>query len=94
MDFLEEFGLSLEDINYIKSKYDKKVISSILYKEENVSLLLNYLKEKGFNIKSLLINRLDLFLIDFSVIKDKIDSYDLKIIEALKNDFSVFDNLG
>ena len=29
-----------------------------------------------------------------NIIKDKIDSYDLKIIEALKNDFSVFDNLG
>lgn len=94
MDFLEEFGLNLEDINYIKSKYDKRVISSILYKEENVSLLLNYLKDKGFNIKSLLINRLDLFLIDFNILKNKIDSYDLKIIETLKNDFSIFDNLG
>ena len=94
MKFLLKFGLTEDDIKYIKSKYDKKIISCILYKEENVIELINYFKKLKFNIKSLLINRLDLFLIDYNIIKNKIDSYDKKqIIEILQNDISLLDNL-
>lgn len=95
MSFLKEFGLSEEDINYIKNKYNNKIISSIIYKKENVCLLLNYFLENNFDLKSLLINRLDIFLIDFSLVKEKIESLNkTQIIEILRNDFSVFDNLG
>lgn len=95
MDFLKEFDITDDDITYIKSKYSNKMISSIIYKKENIKLLINYFKKFEFNLKTLLINRLDIFLIDIDIVKKKLDSYNKEqIIEILKNDISLFDNLG
>ena len=95
MDFLKKFNLTNEDIDYIKTKYDKKVIASIIYNEDNVCKLLDYFQENKFNLKTLLINKLDLFLIPFLTVKKKIESYNKEeIINILQNDFSLFDNIS
>ena len=36
MDFLKKFNLSNEDIDYIKTKYDNKVIARNIYNHHNV----------------------------------------------------------
>lgn len=95
MDFLKKFNLTNEDIDYIKTKYDKKVIASIIYNEDNVCKLLDYFQENKFNLKTLLINKLDLFLIPFLTVKKKIESYNKEeIMNILQNDFSLFDNIS
>ena len=95
MDFLKKFNLTNEDIDYIKTKYDKKVIASIIYNEDNVCKLLDYFQENKFNSKTLLINKLDLFLIPFLTVKKKIESYNKEeIMNILQNDFSLFDNIS
>ena len=95
MDFLKEFGLNEKDINYIKSKYDKKIIASIISMQENVCKLLDYFQENKFNSKTLLINKLDLFLIPFLTVKKKIESYNKEeIMNILQNDFSLLDNIS
>ena len=95
MDFLKKFNLTKEDIDYIKTKYDKKVIASIIYNEDNVCKLLDYFQENKFNSKTLLINKLDLFLIPFLTVKKKIESYNKEeIMNILQNDFSLFDNIS
>ena len=95
MDFLKKFNLTKEDIDYIKTKYDKKVIASIIYNEDNVCKLLDYFQENKFNLKTLLINKLDLFLIPFLTVKKKIESYNKEeIMNILQNDFSLFDNIS
>jgi len=95
MDFLKKFNLTNEDIDYIKTKYDKKVIASIIYNEDNVCKLLDYFQENKFNLKTLLINKLDLFLIPFLTVKKKIERYNKEeIINILQNDFSLFDNIS
>jgi len=94
MDSLLKFGLSINDVDYINRKYDKSIISSIVYNFENVELIVEYFKSKGLNIKSLLINRLDVFLIDVDIIKGKLSKYEnTNLFELLNNDFSIFDNL-
>ena len=95
MEFLKKFNLTNEDIDYIKTKYDKKVIASIIYNEDNVCKLLDYFQENKFNLKTLLINKLDLFLIPFLTVKKKIERYNKEeIINILQNDFSLFDNIS
>ena len=95
MDFLKKINLTNEDIDYIKTKYDKKVIASIIYNEDNVCKLLDYFQENKFNLKTLLINKLDLFLIPFLTVKKKIESYNKEeIMNILQNDFSLFDNIS
>ena len=95
MDFLKKFNLTKEDIDYIKTKYDKKVIASIIYNEDNVCKLLDYFQENKFNLKTLLINKLDLFLVPFLTVKKKIESYNKEeIMNILQNDFSLFDNIS
>lgn len=94
MDFLRKYGLSEIDINKIKNKYDKELISGILLKKNNVMLLLDYFKDNKFDIKTLLFNRLDLFLINFKHIKDRINRYNEgELLKYLRYDISLIDNL-
>lgn len=95
MKELLEFGLSIDDVSYIKSHYDESIISSILYSIDNVKKVADYFKSKDLNIRSLLINRLDVFLIEQEIIEKKLSKYETSgIFEMLKNDFSIFDNLS
>ena len=94
MNFLKDYNLNENEIEKIKNNYPKSLISSIIYKKENVINMLNFFKEKEFDIKKILFNRLDLFLIDYKILKDKINKYNnIDIISALKEDISLIDNL-
>ena len=87
MDYLKEYGLTEEDLLYIKKHYNKNVLSNIIYLKDNVINVINVLKEKEIDYKYLLLNRLDIFLMDIDDFKEKINKYN---IEALREDFSIF----
>ena len=57
MDYLEKYNLSKEDIEEIINSIDE--VDRIEYEihEENICKILDYLKEKDFDIKKLLINK-------------------------------------
>ncbi len=91
MNFLDNY-VSESIIDKIKTRYNKKTLCVLMEREENVKKVLDYFKELGLNIETIVLNRLDLLLINYKHLKDKIDSYqqDL-IIPALKDDISTLD---
>ena len=89
MKFLYNYDLNELDINKIKEKYNNAIISSFIYKKNNVIKLLDFFKDKGFNLKSLLLNRLDIFLVDYQIIYNKLSKYNN--IDFLKDDISIID---
>lgn len=95
MEFLKLYGLNDIEINKLYIKYSKALINSIIYKKENVLLVLNYFKEKEFDLKTIILNRLDLFLVNFNHLKEKIGKYDEeRVINWLKDDISLIDSLN
>ena len=91
MNFLDNY-VSESIIDKIKTRYNKKTLCVLMEREENVKKVLDYFKELGLNIETIVLNRLDLLLINYKHLKEKIDSYqqDL-IIPALKDDISTLD---
>ena len=91
MNILEEY-VNKDIIEKIKNRYNKKTLFNIMERESNTKNILNYFKELGLNIDSIVLNRLDLLLIDYNYLKSKINSYqqDL-IIKALIDDISNLD---
>ena len=95
MEFFKLYGLTDIEIDKLYLNYSKSLINSIIYKKENVLLILNYLKEKEFDLKTIILNRLDLFLVNFNHLKEKIMKYDEeRIINWLKDDISLIDSLN
>ena len=89
MEYLLDLGFTLEEINKIKSTYDKKDIEKIEYFNRLVINNYNYLKSYGIkNIKDCFINHLRMFFYNpdkFRSIFNKYDRADLvRCIE--KND--------
>ena len=91
MSFLEKI-VDSNTILKLEKLYDKKMLANIVSKEEDVLKIIDYFKELDFDIKTLLINRLDVFLLDLDYIKKKIDN-NQEVMLALKDDFSIFDEL-
>ena len=91
--FLSNY-VNQDTINKILDKYSKEMILDIIYHEDNVLKVLDYFKSLDFDIETLLINRLDIFLIDINYLKNNIESYNREeVIESLKNDISILDYL-
>ncbi len=93
MEFLKKY-VSMDVIRKLEEKYSNEMLMDIIYHEDNVKKVLEYFKSLGFDINTLLINRLDIFLIDFNYLKKNIEDYNKEeVIEVLKNDISVLDYL-
>ena len=90
MDYLLDYGLNKEDLIFIKSHYDNKILSNIIYKKNNIIKIIEELNKKEFDIKYLLLNRLDIFFIDYEDFKNKLNRYTKEELELLKEDFSIF----
>ena len=71
MSFLEYY-VNDYVINKINDKYNKRIISSIIYNQDNVIKVIKYFKSLDLEIENLLINRLDIFLINFDKLKNNI----------------------
>jgi len=90
VNYLIKYGLTNNDIEFLKKHYEDNFLSGIIVKEKNVINIIELLKEKKFDVKYLLLNRLDIFLIDFNDLKNKINRYTKEEIESLREDFSIF----
>lgn len=90
MNYLKDYELTNNDINFLKSHYNDTILSNIIFKKNNVINIIKLLKEKEFDIKYLLLNRLDIFLIDKEDFEEKINRYTKEELELLRDDFSIF----
>ncbi len=91
MNILEEY-VNKNIIEKIKNRYNKKTLFNIMERESNTRDILNYFKELGLDIETIVLNRLDLLLLDYKYLKKNISDYqqDL-IIPALIDDISNLD---
>lgn len=69
MNFLEKYGLSKEEILKLERSYSKALLNNIFYKKIMFDLLLDYFQCHNFDLKTLLFNRLDLFLLIIKKLK-------------------------
>ena len=76
MNFLDNY-VSESIIDKIKTRYNKKTLCVLMEREENVKNVLDYFKELGLNIETIVLNRLDLLLINYKHLKEKIYLMDL-----------------
>ena len=90
MNYLEKYGFNDDDFNYLKKHYNNKILSNIIYKQENIEKVIEELNNKDFDIKYLLLNRMDIFFIDIDDFKNKLNKYNKEELEQLKENFADF----
>ena len=95
MEFLKSNGFTDKDINDILDKYDEDTINSFLFNRSNVEEVIEYFKEYGIkNIPKLVLERIDIFYLPCSKIKELFSHYEKKsVIETLDYDASIFDEM-
>ena len=91
MDYLEKYNLSKEDIEEIINSIDE--VDRIEYEihEENICKILDYLKEKDFDIKKLLINKSYMFYTKFDLLVDKLNNIPEERISKINGDVDKID---
>lgn len=91
MDYLEKYNLSKEDIEEIINSIDE--VDRIEYEihEENICKILDYLKEKDFDIKKLLINKSYMFYTKFDLLIDKLNNIPEERISKINGDVDKID---
>lgn len=95
MEYLEEFNLTIEDINDIKSNFTEDDYSEFVLYEDKIKEILNYLINKGiYNIKNLIMYKPNLFYEDIDFIKSKLDNLNPNSINKINLDINELDNYG
>lgn len=91
MDYLEKYNLSKENIEEIINSIDE--VDRIEYEihEENICKILDYLKEKDFDIKKLLINKSYMFYTKFDLLIDKLNNIPEERISKINGDVDKID---
>ena len=81
---LTEFFSIIEDI--ISNNKDI-VINDLVYNQDNVVMILNYLQELGIeNINDILVEKIDFFFRDIDEVKEHFNRYDKDVIVKLINE--------
>lgn len=86
MDFLKNY-VSDDVIEDIISNNKDIVINDMIYNQDNVIMILNYLQELGIkNINDILVEKIDLFFRDIDEVKEHFNRYDKDVIVKLINE--------
>lgn len=97
MDYFIENGIDRDTVNFVYGELSEDKIFSLEYNRKNVVDIYNYLKSIGItenSIKELLISNTDLFIIDLSNIKDKLDKCkNTEIIELINSNVDLINQI-
>ena len=95
MNFLLDYGVDKNTIQKIKENNEPSTVFYFLTLKENVKEVINYLKSiKVEVIYTLLVNRLELFLLPVERIKERFESYNIEVLVQLINeDINVLNNV-
>ncbi len=87
MDFLKELNFPTEVIKKIKAYNDKSLIFNFICSKKNVIKNIDYLRNIGVEvIELLLIYRLELFLIDNSMLIKSFENFEIATLVKLINE--------
>ena len=88
IDYLKKYNLTDEDINEIKTVFNKDIINNFEIMMDNVCLILDELFSIGVNnIKHMILIRPDICFSDLESLKEKINKFDKNLIKyVIEND--------
>ena len=86
MEFLKDY-VSDDVIEDIISNNKDIVINDLVYNQDNVVMILNYLQELGIkNINDILVEKIDFFFRDIDLVMEHFNRYDKNVIVKLINE--------
>ena len=86
MEFLKDY-VSDDVIEDIISNNKDIVINDLVYNQDNVVMILNYLQELGIkNINDILVEKIDFFFRDIDEVNEHFNRYDKDVIVKLINE--------
>ncbi len=87
MEFLQEFNISREKIELLKSGLSFDMQKNLVNAKENVGKIITYFRYIGIDdLFNLILYRSDLFLLDEKIIRQKISKYDSSFIKFVINE--------
>lgn len=87
MEFLLDYNISLDEIEYITTNNYKEVVSVFVNNKDNVCLVLDYLINIGIKpLVELLTDRMDFFMRPLEGIKQSFDKYNVDSLVSIIND--------
>ena len=95
IDFLKEVGISKRTIKEIESNNTNSSLFDLSCNNINCLKIVLYLKEIGIlNIDNLLINKIDLFKMDYQELVKKFSKFNIPVFISLVNDdIEVIENI-
>lgn len=95
MNFLLDYGIDKNTIQKIKENNETSTIFYFLTLKENVKEVIKYLTSiKVEVIDTLLVNRIELFLLPVEKIKERFENYNVEVLVQLMNeDINVLNNI-
>ena len=86
LEYLKEFNFKEEEIDCILKSNDLNIIKNLEFMKKNVKEVINYLCDIGVeNIYNIFENRIDLFLLPLSLIKQNFTKLDKDMLVHLLN---------
>lgn len=95
IDFLKNGGIADKVINDIKNANSEANLFNLKCNEEEVLKIINYFNSIGLTcVNELLVNRINLFFMDFNTLNDRLSKYDLnKFVQLVNNDYMIIDQI-
>lgn len=86
LSYLKEYDLSDDQINDIINTYDNVLLKNLNFSKRNVKEIIKYLKDFGVeDIYNVIKNRIDLFFLPLSLVKQNFTKLDKNILLYLLN---------
>jgi hypothetical protein len=87
MQFLIDAGFKTDVIGDIEEKNEPSVVFDFLCNKDNVSKIIEYFKSIGIEkIDELLVNKIEIFLVDYDSLLISFDNYDIPTLAQLINE--------
>ena len=89
MDFLKKYNITDDDITIIKNNNYENIINVIIYNQDNVCGVIEYLLSVGIDVETLsqmLSDRLDIFLKSVDDIRTSFNKFNVENLVTIIND--------
>ena len=86
LNYLKEYDITDDQIKDIINTYDNNLLKNLSFSKKNVKEIINYLKDFGVeDIYNVIKNRIDLFFLPLSLVKQNFTKLDRNMLVHLLN---------
>ena len=84
INYLSNYNINMNDLEEIKSKFNKDILNKFTIMESSVKEVLDYLKDIGIErFKLLILNRPDICFMDVNILKEKLAKFNPELIKFI-----------